>query len=112
MRPVSRSPFVASIGVASALPLSALAQDAGAGKQLYAQCTVCHAVDNANGVGPGLLGIVGRKSGSLPGFRYSRAMRNANIVWDDKVLDAYIADPQKVVPGNVMPFSGIADAKQ
>ena len=41
-----------------------------------------------------------------------RQPKGANIVWDDKTLDAYIADPQKVIPGNVMPFAGIADAKQ
>jgi cytochrome c len=36
-------------------------------------------------------------------------MANANIVWDEQALDAYIAAPQKVVPGNLMAFSGIAD---
>ena len=39
-------------------------------------------------------------------------MKAANITWDDKQLDDYLADPQKVVPGNVMPFSGLADATQ
>jgi cytochrome c len=39
-------------------------------------------------------------------------MRNAKIIWDEKTLDAYLADPQKVVPGNVMPFGGIADGRQ
>ena len=88
------------------------AQDAAAGKQLYAQCAVCHSVDGSNGVGPSLQGVVGRKAGSFAGFRYSRAMKSADITWDDKTLDAYLTDPQKVIPGNVMPFSGIADAAQ
>lgn len=39
-------------------------------------------------------------------------MKGARIIWDDKNLDAYVADPQNVVPDTIMPFSGIADAKQ
>ncbi len=89
------------------------AQDAAAGKSAYQQqCSVCHSVDGSNGVGPSLKGIVGSKSGEIPGFRFSRAMKGANIVWDAKTLDAYLTDPQKAVPGNQMPFSGMTDAKQ
>ena len=88
------------------------AQDVNAGKQVFAQCAACHAVTASNGVGPGLLGIVGRRSASSPGFRYSPALKRANLTWDEKTLDNYIADPQKAVPGNLMPFSGIADATQ
>jgi cytochrome c len=39
-------------------------------------------------------------------------MKNAGIVWDAKTLNAYLSEPQKVVPGNVMPFSGISDAQK
>lgn len=88
------------------------AQDADAGRQAYAQCIACHAVSASNGVGPGLLGIMDRKSGTAAGFRYSPAMKRANKIWDAAALDAYLADPQKSVPGNTMPFAGIADAKQ
>ena len=84
------------------LHLSAYAQDAASGKQAFAQY----------GLGPSLQGIVGRKSGVFPGFRYSPALKNAGIAWDDKNLDAFLSDSQKLVPGNVMPFSGVADAKQ
>ena len=87
------------------------AQDSEKGRQVFAACAACHAADK-NGIGPKLGGIIGRTSGSVEGFRYSRAMRNAKIVWDAKTLDAYLSEPQKLVPGNVMPFSGIADAQQ
>jgi cytochrome c len=99
-------------GCATAFAGAALAQDASAGKQVFAQCSVCHSTGDTNGAGPGLQGIVGRKAGSVAGFRYSRAMKNSSVVWDDKTIDAYLADSQKVVPGNVMPFSGIGDPKQ
>lgn len=91
---------------------TAIAQDAVAGKKVFAQCSVCHSIDGTNGVGPTLQGIVGSKAGEVPGFRFSRAMKASNIMWDDKSLDAYVADPQKTIPGNVMPFSGLADAKE
>ncbi len=90
----------------------ALAQsnDVEHGMQVFKQCAPCHATTNKTRVGPGLAGIVGRHAGSMPGFRYSHAMKNANIVWDGKTLDAYLASPQKVVPGNRMAFSGIPKA--
>ena len=91
---------------------SAHAQDANAGKAVFAQCTACHSIDGTNGAGPSLQGINGRKAGSFAGFRYSRAMKNATTTWDAASLDAYIASPQTALPGNVMPFSGLPDAKQ
>jgi cytochrome c len=103
-----------AVAIASLLGVyaSAEAQDAAAGKKVFAQCAACHSASGSNGVGPSLQGVVGRKSGTFPGFHYSRAMKGAAISWDDKMLNAYIAEPQKVVPGNIMPFSGVADAKQ
>ena len=89
---------------------SAMAQSAGT--QAYAQCMACHATSAANGIGPGLQGIVGRTSASQPGFRYSPAMKRVKLTWDEKTLDAYLENPQAVVPGNLMPYSGMADAKQ
>jgi cytochrome c len=101
-----------ALSIAGLAPSLALAQGHDDGKQVYAQCSACHSVDGSTGVGPSLSGIVGRESGSAAGFRYSRAMKGSSIVWDEKSLDAFIADPQKVVPGNVMPFAGVADPKQ
>jgi cytochrome c len=90
---------------------AASAQDAGAGKAAFAPCAICHSVDGRNGVGPSLQGVVGRKAGDFAGFRYSGAMKAAGKSWDPVSLDAFITDPQKAIPGNVMPFSGVPDAK-
>jgi len=60
-----------------------------------------------NLLGPSLAGIMGRKAGSVPNYNYSPAMKQTNITWDAKTLDAYLADPPKVVPGNKMPFPGL-----
>ena len=82
------------------------------GQQVFAKCAACHAKDASSRMGPGLLGIVGRHAGAVQGYHYSRAMKGANIVWDDKSLDTFIAAPQKSVPGTIMPFSGIPDQQQ
>lgn len=88
------------------------AGDAAKGQQVFAKCAACHARDSSNRLGPGLLGVVGRQAGAARGFHYSRAMKGANKVWDEQSLDAFIAAPQKAVPGTTMPFAGIPDEQQ
>ena len=78
----------------------------------YTACAACHSEDGKNGLGPTLRGVYGRKAGSAAGFRYSPAMKKSAIVWDDKSLDSYLADTQKAIPGNTMPFPGVPDAAQ
>jgi cytochrome c len=89
---------------------AARAADPARGQELYAQCIACHSLDGENGVGPTLQGVIGRRAGALAEFRYSPAMRRAAVVWDVTNLDRFMADPQTVVRGNRMPFSGIEEA--
>ena len=82
--------------------------DAAAGRLVFRKCQACHSMEPGKTIlGPSLAGILGRKAGSYPGYSYSPAMKQADIVWDAKSLDAYLSDPQKVVPGNKMPFPGL-----
>ena len=99
--------FIGVLVVAGATAKPGYAQDAEHGKTIFKACAACHAIDQANRVGPGLGGLFGRKAGTVPGFRYSNAMKNSDIVWDAKILDAYLESPQKVVPGNRMPYAGL-----
>jgi cytochrome c len=99
-------------GLVIAADHSADAADAAQGEHAFAKCAVCHAKNMSNRIGPGLLGVVGRQAGSVPGFRYSQAMKNSNIVWDEKSLDAFMMAPQKALPGNTMPFPGISDQEE
>ena len=92
----------------SAAPVAAA--DVEHGKALYQTCAACH-TERPDALGPSLKGIYGRKSGALEDFRYSNAMRRANLVWDDDNLRAYIQDPQAKVKGNRMPYGGVTDAK-
>jgi cytochrome c len=77
-------------------------------------CRQCHVTtEGDNRLGPTLYNVIGRKAGSVPGFPYSSAMKNAGITWDEQNLDRYIENPDAVVPGNRMkPYSGVADAAE
>ena len=90
---------------------SASAADAGRGEKLFVECASCHSIEKAvDGVGPSLFGLFQRKAGEVADFRYSPALKRSGITWTAQTLDQYIADPQKSVPGNRMPYSGMPDA--
>ena len=101
--------FIAMLVLAGTTANPGYTQDAEHGKTVFKACAACHATDHASRVGPGLGGIIGRKAGTVPGFRYSNAMKKSGIVWDAKIVDAYLESPQKVVPGNRMPYAGLKD---
>jgi len=110
---VFRSLSMISLTVAAGLAVTApaRAQDADAGKTVFKQvCSICHEVaKDRNRVGPSLFGIVGRKSGEVPGFHYSDANKAAAITWDAATLDKYLAAPRAVVPGTTMAYAGLKD---
>lgn len=100
-----------AVGFASPAPAQS-AGDPVAGKASFAVCGTCHSLEEGRTlVGPSLHGLIGRISGTLPGFDYSAAMRAARIVWGRATLTTYLADPQKLVPGTKMLFAGIDDPK-
>jgi cytochrome c len=84
------------------------------GQRVFGTCSACHSLQpDQNMTGPSLASLWNRKAGSLASFsRYSPALQSSNIVWNDKTLDDWIADPQHLVPGNQMTFAGIKDARQ
>ncbi|HST76382.1 MAG TPA: cytochrome c family protein [Acetobacteraceae bacterium] len=90
------------------------AQDASAGEQVFrSQCSICHSAQPGRTViGPSLFGVVGRHSGSVPGFHYSEANRRSGLTWDPSTLDRYLTKPQQVVPGTLMTFPGLRDPVQ
>jgi cytochrome c len=96
-----------------AILLAALATPASAanihGKILFLRCASCHDISAAPSmkIGPNLKGVVGRPSGSLPGYTYSTAMKKAHLVWDAPTLDKWLASPNALVPGTAMAFAGL-----
>ena len=94
-------------------PTSHAAGDPRRGAATFAQeCAVCHsAQEGRNKVGPSLFAVVGRKAGSIADYIYSAPMKRSDFVWSPDKIDAYIADPQQVVPGDKMKYHGLADAQ-
>jgi cytochrome c len=80
------------------------AGDPAAGQSVFqSHCAACHATAvGENKIGPSLAGIVGSKSGSVPGFNFSPAMKDAAITWDDTNLDNYLANPAGSIHGTRM----------
>lgn len=86
--------------------------DPGRGQKVFEECRACHAADGAaNDVGPGLRGVFGRRAGEREDFRYSPALKRSGITWTPQTMDEFVADPQKMVPANRMPFAGLPDAR-
>ena len=84
------------------------AQDVEAGKKVFGKCQACHNVDRPqNKIGPSLVGIIGRKAGTVEGFKYSDVMKNSGLTWDNENLQKYLADPKGFMPGNRMAFPGL-----
>ena len=94
---------------------SALAQaDAENGKEVFKGCRACHQVGAGakNGIGPSLNGIIGRKAGTINGFNYSDANKQAGVkglVWTEDKLFEYLQSPADFMPDNKMTFAGVKD---
>ena len=85
--------------------------DAARGEKRFEECVACHSTERgANAVGPTLHGVFERKAGELADYRYSPALKRSGITWTAQTLDAFIAEPQQVVPANRMPYAGMPDA--
>ena len=100
-----------SVLIALAVALPAGAADLKRGEEIYGRCMACHALAYDR-VGPRHCGLIGRKAGSVPGFAYSTAMKRSGIVWTQKSLDRFLANPMRVVPGTTMTYAGVADARE
>lgn len=83
------------------------AGDAAAGKTVFEnQCAACHTTEvGKQGFGPSLAAVIGRKSGTLPGFNYTPAMANAHLTWDAATLDAFLTSSTQKIPGTSMPVA-------
>ncbi len=87
---------------------TALAGDPAKGKRVWNKCRACHVLDKpTNRVGPHLVGIIGRLSGSVEGYKYSDANKASDIVWTPENLTAYLEKPKAFMPGTKMAFPGL-----
>jgi cytochrome c2 len=111
----------AALAIAGAIcltPVAAPAQDGDPkeGAEVYKKCRACHDVgpDSKNKVGPLLNGILGRQAGTIEGFNYSEANKQAGVkglVWTEEVMFKYLEAPLTFMPGTKMAFAGLKDAQ-
>jgi cytochrome c len=102
------------LGLSVLMPAPVQAADAAAGETVFRRlCAACHIVtaEGRRGVGPTVFGVIGRKAGSVEGFRYSAAKRDATLVWTPETLDPYLTNPREFMPGTTMAFAGIRSAE-
>ena len=87
------------------------------GERVFQRCYACHSVvaGEENLPGPSLRCVLGRQAGALPGFAYSPAMIEAGrrgLVWTRVTLDAFVVDPQGLVPGSAMWIAALAAVEE
>ena len=83
-------------------------------RQFARKCSICHTLnsDGANRAGPTLFGVFGRRAGTLPGYSYSSALKNSDIVWSEQTIKKLFEEgPEHFTPGSKMPLQKIANAK-
>ncbi len=103
------SGLLAAVVLGVGLSSSALAGDAALGEKVFKKCNACHVVDKEkHKTGPHLVNVIGRTAGTAEGYKkYSKAMKNSGIVWDDETLNGYLEKPKKYLKGTRMAFAGL-----
>lgn len=113
---ITRSAAYAALGAAAGLAMagSAHAASAAKGKEVFqSQCAACHSVQKGqNGIGPSLYGVYGSKAASVSGYDFSSALKSSKIVWNQKTLNKFLADPQGYVTGTKMTYMGLPNASK
>jgi len=78
------------------------------GKKVFKKCVACHSLqEGKNKIGPSLYNLLDRKAGLVEGYKYSKAMKNSGVVWDEESLDKFLTKPRKFIPKTKMAFRGI-----
>lgn len=103
------SGLLAAVVLGVGLSSSAMAGDAALGEKVFKKCNACHVVDKEkHKTGPHLVNVIGRTAGTAEGYKkYSKAMKNSGIVWDDETLNGYLEKPKKYLKGTRMAFAGL-----
>ncbi|MFN3816786.1 c-type cytochrome [Brevundimonas sp.] len=97
--------------ILASLPLPYSEADTENGRRVFARCRSCHTLPEGgpNMTGPNLWGVFGRQAGSVEGYNYSPALREADFAWTAEQLDEWLNNPRSFLPGNKMAFAGVRD---
>ena len=83
------------------------------GEKVFRKCSACHVVAKGgkNKIGPALYGVLGRKSASVSGYKYSKALTTHGKVWSFTEMNSYLIKPQAHIKGTKMAFAGLKKEK-
>jgi len=109
----SASVFLATVVALKGIGTADADDDPKAGAKNYRACAACHSLEpGVHLTGPSLAALWGKKAGTVDDFvRYSKQLKAADLIWDENSLNAWLANPASLVPGNYMVFRGITDNK-
>ena len=99
------------VSLATSAQPSQAAGDAAAGQKIFKKCSACHSLDpTKKKIGPTLKGVIGRKAGSIEGYKYSSsypAARDKGLVWTEEEIIKYLVNPKKYLAA----YLGVKKAK-
>ena len=83
------------------------------GAKVFKKCAACHSISQggANKIGPALWGVLGRQAGSVPDYKYSKAMAAYGKVWSFEEMNGFLIKPKDWIKGTKMSFAGLKNAK-
>ena len=83
------------------------------GEKVFKKCIACHTIAKGgkNKIGPAIFGILGKKSGSVSNYKYSKALLAHEKTWGFEEMNAFLTKPQAYIKGTKMAFGGISKEK-
>ena len=86
---------------------------AAEGVKVFKKCAACHSIKEGgkNKIGPALWGVLGRTAGSVPGYKYSKAMAEHGKNWSFEEMNGFLIKPKDWIKGTKMSFAGLKNAK-
>ena len=83
------------------------------GSKIFKKCAACHSIAEGGGnkIGPALWGVLGRPAGSVPGYKYSKAMAAHDKNWSFEEMNGFLVKPKDWIKGTKMSFAGLKKAK-
>ena len=87
---------------------------AAEGAKVFKKCAACHSIaeDGGNKIGPALWGVLGRPAGSIPDYKYSKAMVAHGKNWSFEEMNGFLIKPKVWIKGTKMSFAGLKNAKE
>ena len=87
--------------------------DLSHGEKIFKKCSACHMVasDGKNMIGPKLWGVIGRKTGSISDYKYSKALASYSKEWSFEEMNGFLIKPASYIKGTKMAFAGLRKEK-